>query len=78
MKLRQAEAFRMLKTNLEFVNLDAAAVTNGHQIISYKRRAGKPVFSSKLIEGPATATILTSHLKPGVYRFFCALKYAST
>ena len=62
-------------TDLEFVNLDPAAATNGHQIISYKRRAGKPVFSSKLIEGPATATILTSHLKPGVYRFFCATHF---
>src|SRR5687768_4731386 len=53
-------------TDLEFVNLDPAAVTNGHQIVSYKRKRGKPVFSSDQIDGPATARIITSHLKPGV------------
>jgi plastocyanin len=62
-------------TDLEFVNLDAAAVTNGHQIISYQRKRGKPVFRSPRVEGPATAVIITSHLKPGVYPFFCATHF---
>lgn len=62
-------------TDLEFVNLDPAAVTNGHQIVSYKRKAGKPIFRSPQVDGPSTAIVITSHLKPGVYRFFCATHF---
>ena len=62
-------------TDLEFVNLDVSAVTNAHQIMSYKRKRGRPVFASKAVEGPDTAVIITSHLKPRVYRFFCATHF---
>ena len=62
-------------TDLEFVNLDPSVVTNGHQIVSYKRKRGEPVFSSDQVDGPAVARVITSHLKPGVYRFFCATHF---
>ena len=62
-------------TDLEFVNLDPALVTNAHQIISYKRKKGKPLFRSPQTDGPATSLVITSHLKPGVYRFFCATHF---
>jgi hypothetical protein len=62
-------------TDLEFVNLDVAAVTNAHQIMSYKRKRGRAAFASKAVEGPDTEVIITSHLKPGIYRFFCATHF---
>lgn len=62
-------------TDLEFVNLDPSVVTNGHQIVSYKRKRGRPVFSSDQVDGPAVARVITSHLKPGVYRFFCSTHF---
>ena len=62
-------------TDLEFVNLDPAVVTNGHQVFSYKRKRGEPVFSSKQVDGPAKSLINTSHLKPGVYFFFCGTHF---
>src|SRR5687767_10083967 len=40
-------------TDLEFVNLDVSAVANIHQIVSYKRKRGRPLFTSKALEGPA-------------------------
>ncbi len=58
-------------TDLDFVNLDPSVITNGHEVISFKRKRGRPVFQSKRVDGPARATIITSHLKPGVYVYFC-------
>ena len=61
--------------NIEFINTDAAAVTNAHQIVSMKRKRGKPLFQSPLVKGPATATVITETLKPGVYPYFCNVHY---
>ena len=61
--------------NVQFINTDAAAVTNGHAIVSLKRKHGRPVFSSGLVNGPATATLITQNLKPGVYPYFCSIHY---
>jgi hypothetical protein len=62
-------------TDLEFVNLDISAVTNGHQIVSFKRKHQRPVFKSPRVDGPGMATVITSHLKPGVYPYFCAIHF---
>lgn len=62
-------------TDLTFVNLDAAAVTNGHQIVSFKRKHGAPVFKSERVDGPGQTLMITSHLKPGVYPFFCTIHF---
>jgi plastocyanin len=61
--------------NVEFVNTDAAAVTNAHQIVSIKRKKGRPVFQSALVKGPATSTMVTQNLKPGLYPYFCNVHY---
>ncbi|HWL65499.1 MAG TPA: plastocyanin/azurin family copper-binding protein [Actinomycetota bacterium] len=62
-------------TDLDFVNLDVSAVTNSHQIVSFKRKRGNPVFSSESLDGPGTTVVITSHLKPGVYPFFCTTHF---
>ena len=63
-------------SDLKFVNLDHFVVAGGsHKITSFKRvkRGGRlvPLFSSKLISGPAETLVITSHLKPGVYAYYC-------
>lgn len=58
--------------DFEFINLDEAAVGNGHKIISFKRKNGRPLFNSKLLSRPGSSSlVITSHLKPGVYTYFC-------
>lgn len=59
--------------DLTFVNLDTAAITNAHRIVALKRRGGRPLFSSDVVSGPGRTTILTSHLKLGVYRYGCPI-----
>ena len=58
-----------------FVNLDEAAVGNGHKIRSFKvLRSGRIAFQSDLLTEPgATDLVITSHLKPGVYKYYCAV-----
>jgi hypothetical protein len=58
-------------SNLQFVNLDYAPVTNSHQIRSFKRKRGRPLFQSKLVDGPGQALVKTSRLKVGTYYYFC-------
>lgn len=58
-----------------FINTDLSAVTNGHQIVSFKRRKGVPVFLSGFVAGPATATIELAKLKPDTYPYFCSVHY---
>ncbi|MGH2807438.1 MAG: cupredoxin domain-containing protein [Actinomycetota bacterium] len=62
-------------TDFTFVNLDEAAVGNGHKIISFKRlRSGRAAFQSDLLMRPGdTDLVITSHLKPGVYKYYCAV-----
>ena len=61
--------------NIQFVNTDAAAVTNGHAIVSLKRKKGRPLFQSGLVNGPATTVMVTQNLKPGTYPYFCSIHY---
>jgi plastocyanin len=63
-------------TNLRFVNLDPAILTNAHAIVSKKTdRRGRPLFKSKLVPGPGEATVVTSKLKPGTYVYYCPIHY---
>lgn len=74
----QGPAARVAKGNdVTFVNLDAGTVANSHQIMSRKKRkkSGKPLFASKVVDGPGSVTMLTSHLKPGSYLFICTTHF---
>lgn len=62
-------------TDIMFHNLDPAAVANAHKIRSFASRNGRPLFESKLIQGPGSALMITSHLKPGIYGFFCPIHF---
>ena len=63
--------------NVDFVNLDASVVTNYHQIRSRKLvlrgRRRVPLFQSPAVNGPGTATLITCHVKPGVYEYICTI-----
>ena len=59
-----------------FVNTDPAALTNAHSMVSFrKNKKGRPFFHSGYIRGPASAPVKTSHLKPGVYPYYCSVHY---
>lgn len=61
-------------SDFDFVNLDESAVGNGHQIISIKRKKGRPLFQSDFLASPGDMDlVVTSNLKPGVYSFFCTV-----
>jgi plastocyanin len=62
--------------NIELVNTDAAVLTNAHAMVSWlKTKKGKPLFHSGYVRGPATATVDTSRLKPGVYPYYCSVHF---
>ena len=62
--------------NILFVNTDVAAVTNSHTMISVRKNKKKrPFFHSGYVRGPASVTVKTSHLKPGVYPYYCSVHY---
>lgn len=60
-------------TDIELTNVDQGDISNGHQMRSFKqRRNGRPLFVSARISQPGESTIvITSHLKPGIYPYFC-------
>jgi plastocyanin len=65
-------------SNVQFINLDHfAASGGGHKVASFKlvKRGGRrvPLFASKLVDGPGQDLMITSHVKPGVYAFFCPI-----
>lgn len=62
--------------DITFVNLDTSTVTNAHQIVSKKRKRGRPLFMSEVSNGPDQTLLITSHLKPGVYRYLCSFHFA--
>jgi hypothetical protein len=64
--------------NIRLTNLDHFVVSGGaHGIRSFKRvKRGKrkiPLFSSKMIDGPGDALVVTSHVKPGTYSYYCPI-----
>lgn len=65
-------------SDVQFVNLDHFIVAGGgHKVVSFKRvnRGGQrvPLFASKLVDGPGQTLMVTSHVKPGIYPFFCSI-----
>lgn len=62
--------------DVRLVNADAAALTNAHTMISWRKdKKGRPLFHSGYVRGPATAVVKTSHLKPGLYPFYCDVHF---
>ena len=60
--------------NFEFVNLDESALANGHKIQSFKKKRGRPLFRSELLLHPGERdVVVTSHLKPGTYVYYCTV-----
>ncbi|HYO61411.1 MAG TPA: hypothetical protein VEU29_05895 [Actinomycetota bacterium] len=63
-------------SDLRFYNLDTAVVANNHRIVSKDtNKRGRPLFQSETIGGPASTLVKTSHLKPGVYGYYCSVHY---
>ena len=63
-------------SDITFVNLDNGDIANGHQIRSYKQRRGRPLFTSgKLTQPGEQTTMITSHLKPGIYEYGCPIHF---
>jgi hypothetical protein len=64
-------------TDIRFYNLDSAAVANSHRIISKqtKKRSKAPLFASDNVAGPGSTLMQTSHLKPGIYDYFCTVHF---
>lgn len=64
-------------TDVTFVNIDPAPVTNSHRIISLdkRRKTGRPLFASDTVDGPGQTLMITSHLKPKVYPYFCSFHF---
>jgi hypothetical protein len=61
--------------NLRFINLDASVLTNAHQIMSVKRKRGRPLFWSERVAGPGQTVIRTAKLKPGTYPYYCVVHF---
>ena len=63
-------------TDIRFYNLDNAAVANNHRVVSKQvSKKGRPVFQSETTSGPGSSLMKTSHLKPGVYPFYCSVHF---
>lgn len=67
-------------TDITFTNVDPAAVTNGHRIVSIERKKkgkkkGKPLFFSEQVDGPGQTTVKTRQLKPGTYFYLCSTHF---
>lgn len=65
-------------SDILLTNVDHFVVSGGaHGIKSFKKvkRAGRrvPLFASKLVAGPGEALMVTSHVKPGTYSFYCPI-----
>jgi plastocyanin len=62
--------------NIQFINTDVAVLTNAHAMVSVKKtKKGRALFRSGYVRGPATEIVKTSHLKPGVYPYYCSVHY---
>lgn len=65
--------YQMAKgSDIELTNLDEGSIANGHQMRSFKQKRGRPLFISPRLDSPGeSAIVITSHLKPGIYDYFC-------
>lgn len=58
--------------DIELTNLDLGDLANCHQLTSFKRKRGRPVFNSKRLCAPGeSAIVLMGRAKPGVYEAYC-------
>lgn len=64
-------------TDVRLYNLDTGLVANSHGIVSKatKKKTGGPLFQSDTFGGPGSVLMKTSHLKPGVYEYFCRVHF---
>jgi plastocyanin len=63
-------------SNIRFVNIDGTSAPPAHSIRSQKTtRRGMPLFRSKRVDAPGEALVVTSHLKPGTYTYYCPIHY---
>lgn len=63
-------------SDIRFYNLDAAIVANSHRIVSKRKtKRGRPLFQSENVGGPGSTLMKTSHLKPGVYPYYCSVHF---
>ena len=58
--------------DIELTNLDYGDIANCHQLTSYKKKRGRPIFNSKRLCSPGeSAIVLMSRAKPGIYEAYC-------
>ena len=58
--------------DIELTNLDYGDIANCHQLTSFKRKGGRPVFNSKRLCAPGeSAIVLMGRAKPGIYEAYC-------
>lgn len=63
-------------SDIRFYNLDPVVAANSHRIVSHKvNKRGRPLFSSDNVAGPGSALMKTSHVKPGIYGYYCAVHF---
>jgi len=61
--------------DIELTNLDYGDLANCHQLTSFKRKRGRPIFNSKRLCSPGESAIVSmSRAKPGkVYEAYCPI-----
>ncbi|HEX2058107.1 MAG TPA: hypothetical protein VHI71_07030 [Actinomycetota bacterium] len=63
-------------SDIRFYNLDSSIVANNHRIVAkQKTKKGRPLFQSETVSGPGSSLMKTSHLKPGVYPYYCSVHF---
>lgn len=62
-------------TDITYVNLDEGTVSNAHRIVcKIRTKRGRPKCFSEQLDSTGEQTLLvTSHLKPGKYGYFCSI-----
>jgi plastocyanin len=63
-------------SDITFVNADEGTVANCHKMVSFKRKRGRPLFSSKsLCKSGEQSLVVTSNLQPGIYDYYCTIHF---
>ena len=58
--------------DIELTNLDYGDIANCHQLTSFKRKRGRPIFNSKRLCAPGeSAIVVMSRATPGIYEAYC-------
>ena len=61
--------------DIELTNLDYGDLANCHQLTSFKRKRGRPIFNSKRLCSPGESALVSmSRAKPGkIYEAYCPI-----